>query len=510
MWPVVGLVALVALATVIRILTINDQSIATDEALTTYEASLPFGAMLHTVAHIETTPPLYFVLIWGWAKVFGTGAVALRSVSMLAGIALVPLAYLAARDLFSRRSGLLAAALIAVNPFMIWYSQQARTYMLLATLSTAAFVFFIRAWREPRARNLIWWAGFSALALMTHFFAGFAIAPEALLLLWRWRRREVVLALAVVAAAQAAMLPFALADTSHGLGWIAVQPKLTRIGQGILDWNVNQLYRSISVRDGLIGGAVLAAIVTLLVNWRRERATREGVRLAATVAGFVILVPLLLSFVGEDYWISRNLIAGFVPLITVIAAACVNPRARVAGGGLAIALLAIFTYATIDVQTTGSLQRAHWQAVADSLGAAPVARMVVASGGTTADPLKIYLPGVNWVQPQNRMVTIRELDVIGELKTVRLVGSRRPPRGREITFGTPDRRKPLAGLALPRKKAPPGTVLLWRRHIATWIVARFRFAHPRRINILGLIAILPRFYIHAPRSLLVFEQRKVH
>jgi mannosyltransferase len=506
-WP---LLALVALATVIRILTINDQSIATDEALTTYEASLPFGAMLHTVAHIETTPPLYFVLIWGWAKAFGTGAVALRSVSMLAGIALVPLAYLAARDLFSRRAGLLAAAFVAVNPFMIWYSQQARAYMLLATLSTAAFVFFIRAWREPSRRNLGWWIGFSALALMTHFFAGFAIAPEALLLLWRWRRREVVLALAVVAGVQAAMLLFAFADASHnGLAWIAVQPKLNRIGQGILDWNVNQLYRSISVRDGLICGAVLAALVTLLVTWRRDRATREGVRLAAAVAGFVILVPLLLSFVGQDYWISRNLIPGFVPLITIIAAACVNPRARVAGGARAIALLGSFAFATVDVQTNSSLQRADWRDVANSLGAAPVPRMVVASGGTTADPLKIYLPGVNWVQPQNRMLVIREVDVIGELKTVRLVGSRRAPRGREVRFGTPGAQKPLAGPALPRRKAPPGTVLLWRRHVATWIVARFRFVHPRRISILGLIAILPRFYVHAPNSLLVFEQRKI-
>jgi hypothetical protein len=234
------------------------------------------------------------------------------------------------------------------------------------------------------------------------------------------------------------------------------------------------------------------------------------VRLAASIAGCVVLVPLLLSFVGQDYWISRNLIAGFVPLITVIAAACVNPRARVAGGALAVALLAIFAFSTIDVQTNHSLQRARWRDVANSLGAAPVPRMVVASGGTTADPLKIYLPGVSWVQPQRRMLVTREVDVIGELKTVRLVGSRRPPGGLEAGFGTRRHQKPLTGLALPRKVAPPGTILLWRRRVATWIVARFRLAHPRRISILGLIAMMPRFFVHAPKSLLVFEQRMIH
>ena len=62
-----------------------------------------FGAMLHTVAHIETTPPLYFVLIWAWAHVFGSGEVALRSFSTLAGIALVPIAFLSAGS--SSRAG---------------------------------------------------------------------------------------------------------------------------------------------------------------------------------------------------------------------------------------------------------------------------------------------------------------------------------------------------------------------------------------------------------------------
>ncbi len=93
---------LIAVAAVIRILTIDNQSFWTDEALTAYEAHLPFGEMIHTVQHVETTPPLYFVLVWCWAKLFGTSEVALRSISTLAGIALVPIAYLSARELASR------------------------------------------------------------------------------------------------------------------------------------------------------------------------------------------------------------------------------------------------------------------------------------------------------------------------------------------------------------------------------------------------------------------------
>ena len=89
--------ALVVIAAAIRIVVLTDQSYWMDEALTAYEAQLPFGAMINTVVHVETTPPLYFVLIWAWAHLFGDGEAALRSVSMLAGVALVPIAYLAAR-----------------------------------------------------------------------------------------------------------------------------------------------------------------------------------------------------------------------------------------------------------------------------------------------------------------------------------------------------------------------------------------------------------------------------
>ena len=221
-WALIGLTALAAL---IRLLVINNQSLWMDEALTAYETHSSFGGMLGTVAHVETTPPLYFVLIWAWAHVFGSGEVGLRSLSTLAGIALVPIAFVSARELFSRWAGVLAAAFVAVNPFLVWYSQEARAYMLLAALSGASFLWFNRARENPTGRTLAWWTACSSLAVMTHFFAGFLVAPEALWLLWVSRSRAAAGCVAIVGAVQAAMLPLALADTAHGTSWIARVPK---------------------------------------------------------------------------------------------------------------------------------------------------------------------------------------------------------------------------------------------------------------------------------------------
>ena len=55
------------------------------------------------------------MLVWVWQKVFGSGDIALRSLSALLGTATIPVVYAAARELASRRAGLLAAGLAATN-----------------------------------------------------------------------------------------------------------------------------------------------------------------------------------------------------------------------------------------------------------------------------------------------------------------------------------------------------------------------------------------------------------
>jgi mannosyltransferase len=504
------LAALIVLAAVIRIVTIDNQSFWTDEALTAYEAGLPFGAMLHTVARVETTPPLYFVLIWVWAKLFGTGTVALRSLSAIAGVAIVPIAYASARELLSRRAGVLAAAFVVVNPFMIWYSQEARAYMLLAALTGASFLFFARARRDPSRRNLGWWAGLSAAAVMTHFFAGFAVAPEALWLLWQRRTRATTIAVGVVAAAQAAMLPFAFLDASasHGAGWIAAIPRLHRVAQTVIEWGASNLYRRTTTPEGLVAGAALAIAVALLLILGGDRRTRRGAGVAAAIAAFVFVAPLALGLLGPDYFYSRNEIPAFVPVVTVLAAACAAPRARAAGAALAVVLLAVFFVTAIDVQTHPYLQRPDWRNVALALGPALAPRAILAADGTAADPLKIYLPGVSWVQPHARLVLVSEIDVVGGTKRIQLAAALTPtPRSQERQ-ARPEAKlgEPPAGAPVPRSVPPPGARLLARFKVDNWIVARFALDRPALVSVNSLTRIAPRFFRRTPAALLIFMQ----
>jgi uncharacterized membrane protein len=492
---------LVVLAAVIRFATIASQSFWTDEALTAYEVQLPFGAMINTVAHVETTPPLYFLLIWGWGKLLGTSEVALRSLSALAGVALVPIAYLSARDLVSRWAGVITAAFVAVNPFLIWYSQEARAYMLVCALAGASLLWFARARHDPSRRNLVWWAIFSALAVMTHFFAGFVIAPEAAWLVWMFRTRAVAAAVGAVAVAQAAMVPFVFIDASHGVGWIAMSSKISRIGQVPLEFGVNTLYRSTTTTVGLVAGGGFLVVVALLLVAGGDRVTRRGAGVALSIAGFGILAPLALSFVGQDYLLARNLIPVWLPLAIAAAAACTVPRARLAGGLLATALIAMFVASAIQIQSDPFLQRPAWRQVAHLLGAPSVPRAILAANGTVSDPLKIYLANVDWVQPQARKTLINEIDLVGSRRRQFLVVD-----GHSSSAVTGDPRPSRFGSALPRSLAPRGARLLTRVSLGQWVVARFALRRPMRVDVGQLVRLAPRFFRRAPSALLVFFQ----
>jgi mannosyltransferase len=485
-WAVGGLTMLGA---VLRFATIGLQSYWADEALTVHEVTQPFGQMLTTVAHTETTPPLYFMLAWVWAHVFGTSEAELRSLSALAGIAVIPIVYLCGRELMSRRAGVIAAAFATVNPFLIWYSQEARAYMLLIALTGASLLWFIRAEREPGRRNVVWWAVFSALALATHFFAGFLIGPEALWLLWRARRRAVVVASGALAVVQLALIPLAVQDTGHGLGWIHLIALRTRIAQVPTEFAVSTVYRHVSVSEGLWGGAIAIVLTAVVLAVAGGRAERRAAGAMAALAAVVILAPLLLGLArpADDFFLVRNLSPAWIPLALALAAACAAPRARDLGTAVAMLLLVMFAIATIEIDRNPVFQKADWRGVARALGPSSEPRAIIVSGGQEAIPLKIMVHGVKWTQPPlDQRVTVDQVDVVGSLARATLRG--------------PGHHK---GRSIPIKR-PIGAVLIGHEWVRNFDVNRYELIHPWRLDTMQISRYAGRFFLrHAPKELLV-------
>src|SRR2546423_5159150 len=170
------LVAVVVLGAVVRFWGLGSQSLWLDEWLTAKAASGSLSELFRHVSEHEGIPPPYFLLVWGWVRLFGDGETALRAVSALAGAATVPVAYCIVREFGQRRTvARVAALLVAVNPMLVWYSQEARPYGLVTFLSALSLLMFARVWKRGQPRDFILWGFVSAGAVPLLYFAVFFV-----------------------------------------------------------------------------------------------------------------------------------------------------------------------------------------------------------------------------------------------------------------------------------------------------------------------------------------------
>jgi len=414
----VALAGIVVLGATLRFATLDLQSYRYDEAVTVGRVLHPsLFDTLSTVPRSESTPPLYYALAWLWSRIFGTGEVGLRSLSALAGTASIAVIYLGAAALgMRRRVGLIAAAIVAVSPVMIWFSQDARAYSLAFLLTALSFLFFGKALRDPRRGTLLAWAFSSALALCTHYFAGFVVLPEAvLLLLWTSERRRVAASLLVILAAGGLLLPIALqqAENAHA-SWIAEQPlpeRLERAGAKLVgndNGDEHGARQPGPIPLGVPAGLALAALLMLALLG--DRSERRSAQVAALVGLSGVIVPLALGAVGADYLDGRNLLPVFAPLILVVAAGFGVRRAASVGILAAAAFCFCSLVFTIEIDRLPRLQRENLRNAADQIGAPRPGVAIVTIRYAASQPLLYYL-GADVAT--GRLPPLREIDLVG-------------------------------------------------------------------------------------------------
>ncbi|MGH2925657.1 MAG: glycosyltransferase family 39 protein [Solirubrobacterales bacterium] len=440
-----ALVGITALAAVLRFSTLNVQSFDHDEAVTAILVLHPsLVATLGAVAHLERNPPLYYMLAWGWSKGFGTGQDDLRLLSAIFGTLTVPAAFLAARELASRRAGLIAAALVALNPFLIWYSQEARSYALMVMFATVGLFMFARARRVPSTTNLALWALASMLALLSHYFAVFVIVPEAVLLIALTRARvRTMAAVAATAAVGLALFPLAIVQQSGR----AASPFAT---EGILErgWQIPVHFAASAEPpipgSGAVGllqvvagiGEAAIALAAIAILWRAG--ARDERRSALVVVGIAVAafaVPIVLAAGGFDFVNARNMIATLVPLLVALGIAFGCARAGRLGIGAAAATCSLFAVVLIAVNLAPRMQRPDWRGAAQAIGPAPASGMVV-TPALGQVPISSYL-GAKRFKFGAQPMRVRNLDLLSKgLSTApppggfRLVGESRVAQGR--------------------------------------------------------------------------------
>jgi mannosyltransferase len=462
---------LTALAAALRFTAIGHQGFWFDEAHTVLLVHLSPGKMLGQIPHSESTPPLYYCVAWIWARLFGYGEAGLRSLSALAGVLTVPLVYAAGAKLISRRAGLIAAALTACNPFLIWYSQEARAYALLVALSSLALLFFADAVSEPKPRTLAAWAVASALCLVTHYYAVLAIVPQAIWLLVAHRRsRSVAAAIAAVGACGLALIPLAISQNQTGhTSWIAQIALLPRLRQIFPQFLIGTGSPAQAVLEPVSGALILLAL--LLLSVRAAPGDRRRSLALGGLAGAALVINLVMVALGIDDLITRNVIVIWLPAALMVAGGLAagrwpGGRAAVVGLVATVALCAIGVVGAVGVATDRDLQRPDWRAVARVLGPNPSTaggRVILIQHYRDRLPLWLYLPGLKFMSAHGARVN--EFDVI----------SISAPRVRLCWWGAACN---LTSSRIQISYALAGFHVVWRRRALQFTILRLRSPQP--------------------------------
>lgn len=383
--PTVALIVLLCLSAFIRTREIAGQ-LWYDEANTV-------GIASHSIAAIPGVlrqgggAPLYFVLLHLWMSVFGAHEGAVRALSLLIGLASIPVAMWAGWSLFGRRAGYMAAALAAFNSFLTTYASEARMYELVALLAIVNIAAFLHAFVFDR-RGYRWlFAATLALLFYTEpwcllFAVGLAVA---LLIVARRREhggpilRDGAVAFGLSILAFLPWVPTLIHQAEHATAPWHYAPMLgANFPRGL--FGTDRV-------DAIFAIAVLVGCVPLL---RRER---RGGRDATAVIGLiaVVAVTVVVALVASLFvpaWTIRYLAPLLAPLLLLITYAC--SRSGIVGLAVVVIACAFLANAASFVPKAKS----DMQDISGELGPSLHRHDLVLLGQPEQAPLAFYyLPG---------------------------------------------------------------------------------------------------------------------
>lgn len=270
----------------------------------------------------STHPPLFFCLLHSWLMALTpwTESLAwqLRSFSVMWGVGAIAAIYLLNRVAFSPRAALYGAGVMALSPFAVYLSQEARHYTLPITLITLALTCQIKLLQQlplgkPRqGRSQLWlwfaWGTCHTVALYSHYFCLLAIASQLVLLglfCWRYRVRFPVRGILLYAFPLLAFIPWLPTFWQHfnspKTGWLSAPSGLSPLFQTFAGWVVMLVSfpverQPLAVQIGM--GVLMLVSVSLLLRW-----AIAGFRQLPDSPGRFVLVGFVLLTIGEFFGI---------------------------------------------------------------------------------------------------------------------------------------------------------------------------------------------------------------
>ncbi|MBN1582742.1 MAG: glycosyltransferase family 39 protein [Anaerolineae bacterium] len=303
------LIAIIWLAFALRVICLECQSIWYDEGLSIYYAQ---GTLYETWSRVSQSehPPLHPLLLHGWIRLFGDTEFSVRMLSAWWSVLAVAGMYRLGRRLFNQTAAIVAAWLMTISPFAIWFAQETRGYALALTLIVgtvdAALDLFPQTpgvrQRHPGWTHYMLYVCLAIGALYTHLYSGFVLlACNLSFLLWwivsagpgkrkciaRW-----VAAQAIVLLALCLWMPFVIAQfDANATYWHGAVYWKEIVAQTLNAFSVGKTLEGTWATGAVWSLSVLAVLGTLALCWHKRD------RLTAALLWLWLLVPTMVLIV---------------------------------------------------------------------------------------------------------------------------------------------------------------------------------------------------------------------
>jgi mannosyltransferase len=332
--------AVLVLGVVASIVTVGRASFSLDETVSMTLADASWHRFTQTVLHREANMSLYYLLLRVWAHL-GHSEAAVRTLSVLVSVGALAVIMVVARRLFDTRTALVCGLLLAVDPLVVMFAQDARGYALSLLLVSASSALFVRGVRAPAGFGT--WAAYaciSALAAYANFWAALVPLAHGASLAFLpprsapWRRivpAGIGLGLLLV--------PLALlihATDSSGVNWAAG----SSAGKVFSKVRAEVPHPVIDIAVLLVVGVIVAGVVVIRRHPKTQRLAHQlGVHWSVVFALCWLVVPVaavvLLSLVYKPLLVVRYLVICLPPFVMLVSYGLARLRVRRAATAVA-------------------------------------------------------------------------------------------------------------------------------------------------------------------------------
>ncbi len=398
----------------LRAAQLEEQSLWYDETYSVFVAGSTLENGWAILLADGVHPPLYYGLLKATMALWGDTEFALRISSAMLGALAVPLIYQAGRRWIGARAGIFAALLIAVSPFHVWYSQEARMYALVVPIALGVMLLFERLLTAATRRRRAGFTGLSAVAYVTHYFMLFLPLVQFIYLATHLRRHTRTLRSWVVMQLVAALpllvwiVALARREGQHfGIGWIPAP------GVADLLYTLMNFSTGYATSPSTFHWLGLAAFLTLAVLGLRSRWEMADARAVVGLWAFFPLVLVLLMSFQRPLYVDRFFIFSLPAFLLLVAAGVHSMRGRAAAataiGALSLSIVGVFQFAFNPI-----IVKEDWRGAAKYLDRAQADEAIVARVAQGVVPLSYYYDGS---LPLEAMEVNRDVTPLAELAT---------------------------------------------------------------------------------------------